>query len=78
MFHPIALAFKEHNMTMMSKPVDYRRSHLIVSEYSSPFRKLEVRREHNAPSLIGFGDNTKQKLGSLPVKGYIAPFINDE
>jgi len=38
MFHPIALAFKEHNMTMMSKPVDYRRSHLIVSEYSSVIR----------------------------------------
>jgi hypothetical protein len=78
MFHPVALTFKEQNMPMVSKPIDHRSCHLIVSEDSPPLRKLKVRREHHAPPLIGVSDNPKEKLSSLAINRHIALFINNE
>jgi hypothetical protein len=78
MFHPVALALKEHNMPMVSKPIDHRGCHLIVSEDCSPLRKLKVRGEHNTPPLIGVSDNPKKELSSLAINRHIAQFINNE
>ena len=78
MFHPVALALKEHNMPMVDKPTDHRNRHLIVCEDSPSLRKLKVRREHHAPPLIGVSDNPKEKLSSLAINRHIALFINNE
>ena len=52
MLHPVAFSLKDQQVTMMNQSVNHGGSHLIVSEYSSPFGKFQIGCQYQAFTFI--------------------------
>ena len=78
MFHAVTLTFEQENVSMVRKPVDHRRRHLVVRENTSPLRKLKIRGENEAPLFIRISDDAEQQLRALPVDRHIPPLVDDQ
>ena len=55
----------------MGERVNHRRSHLVVSKDGTPFGKLKICGEYDAPSLVAVRDNPEEQLGPPPIDRYL-------
>ena len=76
--HRIALALEQQDVPVVGQLVDYRRGHLVAGEDGSPFRKLRVRRNNEAPPFVAFGDDPEQQLREVLVDRHVAQFVQDQ
>jgi hypothetical protein len=63
---------------VVGQPIDHRRGHLVVGEDRTPFRKLLIRGDDEAPPFVAVGDDPEQEMRTVFINRYVAPFVDDQ
>ena len=71
MLHSVAFPLEDQQMSVMDKPVDHRRRHLVIRKDTSPFREFQIGCQDQALALITVRYNAKQQLGSILTPIYV-------
>ena len=59
--HPVGLPVELQEPAVVAYPVDHRGCHLVVPEHGRPAAELQVRRDHQRPSLVAVGHHLEQE-----------------
>ena len=75
MLHPVAVSFKEDQVSVVYQAVNHCRCHLVIRKDAAPFGELQIGGQQQALALITVRDYPEQQLGTVTVNRYIPPFV---